>query len=436
MIARAERREGSGRFAGMFSALAHRNFRWFFAGALLSNAGTWMQTVAQGWLVLELTDSPFWLGFDSFMATVPGLLLTLVGGVFADLVDRRRLLILAQVGAGVSALALAVLMVAGLIDRAGDVWIILFLSFVTGCCFAIAGPSYQAITFDLVGREDLANAIALNSTQFQLSRVLGPVLAGVTIKLFGLAGCFFANALSFVAIIFALRQVRFEEKPGGDGGSAGVEAQHAGGAKGLQAILRDLREGFSYAMKRGRVRLLLATTAVVSFFGSAYFALTPLFARDVYGWGETGLSLLMGTSGAGAFAGALFVAYLGDFRRKTAYTLGASLVAALSLVGFALVQRPAFALLFLFVVGGAMVNFFAVTNTLLQQIVQDNMRGRVLSMWILSFIGAIPLGNFLAGVAAERYGAPPTIAAGGLVIIAFVLVVGFVRARPLAGAKK
>src|SRR5947209_8409041 len=209
----AEQNERSARRAtGMFRALAHRNFRLFWGGAFLSNVGTWMQAVAQGWLVLKLTNSPFWLGVDGFMATAPGLVLTLAGGVFADLVNRKKLLIYSQIVAGLSALTLGVLVVTGVVQ----VWMILGLSFVTGCCMSIAGPSYLALVFDLVGREDLANAIALNSTQFQLSRVLGPVAAGIGFKVFGLAGCFFANGLSFAAVCIGLAMVRFErpEKAG------------------------------------------------------------------------------------------------------------------------------------------------------------------------------------------------------------------------------
>src|SRR5215471_5158156 len=177
----------------MFRALQHRNFRLFWSGAFLSNVGSWMQAVAQGWLVLQLSNSPFWLGVDGFLATAPGLVLTLAGGVFADIVDRRKLLIYSQVCAGLSAFALGTLQVTHVVT----VPMILGLSFVTGCCMSIAGPSYLALVFDLVGREDLANAIALNSTQFQLSRVLGPVCAGLGFRVFGLAGCFFANAVSF-----------------------------------------------------------------------------------------------------------------------------------------------------------------------------------------------------------------------------------------------
>src|SRR5437879_2116663 len=199
--------ERSRSVGGMFRALRHRNFLLFWSGAFLSNTGTWMQAVAQGWLVFELSNSPFWLGVDGFMSTAPGLVLTLAGGVFADLIDRRKLLIYTQVVAGIAALTLGVLVITHVVQ----VWMILVLSFVTGCCMSIAGPSYMALVFDLVGHEDLANAIALNSTQFQLSRVLGPVSAAVGFKLFGLAGCFFANGVSFAAVCVGLAMVRYYE---------------------------------------------------------------------------------------------------------------------------------------------------------------------------------------------------------------------------------
>src|SRR2546422_6598686 len=200
------KRERNRGLSEMFRALRHRNFLLFWSGAFLSNTGSWMQAVAQGWLVFELSNSPFWLGVDAFMSTAPGLVLTLAGGVFADLIDRRKLLIYTQIIAGVAAITLGVLVITHVVH----VWMILVLSFVTGCCMAIAGPSYMALVFDLVGHEDLANAIALNSTQFQLARVLGPVLAGVGFRLFGLAGCFFANGLSFAAVVIGLAMVRFD----------------------------------------------------------------------------------------------------------------------------------------------------------------------------------------------------------------------------------
>jgi MFS family permease len=404
----------TGREGGMFRALSHRNYRLFWAGAFLSNTGTWMQAVAQGWLVLHLTDSPFWLGVDGFMATAPGLVLTLAGGVFADLIDRRRMLIYAQVGAGLAALVLAVLLTAGVIKDAVDAWLILALSFVTGCCMAIAAPSYQAIIIDLVGREDLPNAIALNSTQFQLSRVMGPVLAGVGIKFFGLAGCFYANALSFVAVVVALKFVRMEKAK---------DFVPAHSVKDRKAFWRDLVEGLRYVWGRPRVFMLLLISGITSLFGAPYLSLVPYFARDIHRLGETGLAVMMGMSGAGAFVGALVLAFLGNFRHKGWSVLGGAFSFSVCIAGFAFSTRLNVALVFIFGIGLSIVCSVAVINTLLQQLVTDEMRGRVMSMFILSFIGTMPIGNLIAGAAAQRFGAPRTLAAGGLIVAVFVAVV-------------
>lgn len=408
---------------GLFRALSHRNYRLFWTGALLSNVGTWMQVVAQGWLVLSMTDSPFYLGLDAFMATAPGLLFTLAGGVFADLVDRRRLLIFTQIGAGLSALAFAVL-ISTQVVRPNDfthVWIVFALSFFTGCCMALASPSYQAITIDLVGREDLPNAIALNSTQFQFSRVVGPALAGIALSAFGIAGCFYANALSYVAVVTALALVRFEHHEND------VDAVRA--TKDTRALWNDLIEGFSYVRKRPRVFMLLSISAVTSLFGAPYFALVPYFARNVFHLGETGLATMMGVAGAGAFLGALFLVLLGNFRYKGWFVLGGAFFFSLALVGFSLSTDYMLSLVFLFFMGFAIVCSVAVINTLLQQLVTDEMRGRVMSMFILSFMGAMPIGNLLAGAAAHRFGAPHTLAAGGIIIALFVAYVAISNER-------
>jgi MFS family permease len=394
----------------MFRALRHRNFLLFWSGAFLSNTGTWMQAVAQGWLVLQLSNSPFWLGFDGFMGTAPGLLLTLAGGVFADLMDRRKLLIYTQIVAGIAALTLGVLVATHVVQ----VWMILCLSFVTGCCLAIAGPSYMALVFDLVDREDLANAVALNSTQFQLARVLGPVFAGVGFKLFGLAGCFFANAVSFVAVVVGLKMVRLNRPVKAD--DAPVRS-----LKNKGTFIQDLVEGFRYVGHRPRVSMLLLISAVTSLFGAPYISMTPVFARDVFHLGETGLALLMGTAGAGALFGALFLAYLGDFRHKGWFVLGGDFAFAFCLICFSLSTHIVVSLVFLFALGFGIVCSVAVSNTLLQKLVTDEMRGRVMSMFMLSFIGAMPIGNLIAGAASHRFGVQRTLATGGLIIAVFVI---------------
>lgn len=397
-----ESKPATGRRSGMFRALSHRNFRIFWIGAFLSNVGTWMQAVAQGWLVLQLTNSPFWLGLDAFVATAPAFVFTLLGGVFADLIDRRRLLLYTQVVAGLAALGLAALVATAVVDR----WMVLGFSFVTGCCMALASPSYLAMTYDLVGREDLANAIAMNSTQFQLARVVGPALAGAAFRVFGLAGCFFANGLSFIAVVAALWMVQTEHH----------STAPAHSVKDRRALWRDLIEGFSYVRNRPRVSSLLLLAAINSFFGAPYFTLVPIYARDIFHLGETGLALMMGTAGAGAFMGALLVAYLGDFRRKGWFVLGGAIIFGLCITGFALSSRLMLSLLFLFGLGFALVVSVALTNTLLQKLVTDQMRGRVMSMFILSFMGTMPIGNILAGTASSNFGPQITLAVGGFVV--------------------
>ena len=441
----------------MFRALSHRNFRLFLAGAFLSNTGTWMQSVAQGWLVLQLTNSGAWLGFDNFMATAPGVILTLVGGVIADKVDRKRLLIYTQAGAGLSALALSALLWTdtihwrGDVRKISDVWMILGLTFVTGCCWAISGPSYQAITVDLIERKDIANAVALHSSQFQLARVVGPLLAAVTIQLFGLPGCFLANGLSYVAIVFALSLVKFQRpgaakaavkgneaddaKPADElkdgitvepkalGASQAPAATRAGSGVAGRSMWAELAEGFRYVRGRPRVRVILLCSTVVCLFGTPYMILMPMFAKNVYGWDERGLSLLMGTAGAGALTGALALAYMGDFKRKGLFLLGTLFGGGSCIVAFASVASAWAALPLLFGTGFSMVCFFALGNTMLQQLVRDEMRGRVMSMWLLTFIGTLPISSVLAGASADRFGPRPTLVACGLVLILFALTV-------------
>jgi MFS family permease len=386
----------------MFRALSNPDFRIFWIGAFLSNVGTWMQAVAQGWLVLLLTNSPFWLGLDAFMATAPGFIFTLLGGVFADLIDRRRLLIVTQIVAGVSALVLATLVATHVVNR----WMVLAFSFVTGCCMSLASPSYLAMTYDLVGREDLANAIAMNSTQFQLSRVVGPALAGVAFRLFDLAGCFYANGLSFIAVVASLVKVRPQHKP--------ITATHS--VRDRRALWRDLIEGFRYVRNRPRVRGLLLLASANSLFGAPYFTLVPIFARDIFHLGETGLALMMGTAGAGALFGALLVAYLGDFKYKGWFVVSGAILFGVCITNFALSSRLSLSLTFLFGLGFALVVSVAITNTLLQKLVTDQMRGRVMSMFILSFMGTMPIGNIIAGTLSTHFGPQHTLAAGGIII--------------------
>ncbi len=389
----------------MFRALRHRNFLFFWTGALLSNTGTWMQIIAQGWLVLQLTDSPFWLGVDAFLATAPGIFLTLAGGVFADLFSRRQLLIYTQLGAGLAALALVPVIYTGAVTLP----MILFASFVTGCCMSLASPSYQAITIDLVGREDLPNAIALNSAQFQLSRVVGPALAGVAIAVAGLAGCFLVNGLSYIGVVGSLLLVRFPPTP-----------KQALSDGGKSRLWQNLLDGLRYAWSHTRLRTMLLVSAVVSLFSAPYISMMAVFARDVHDLGEQGLALMMGTAGAGALVGALALTARGNFERKAQAVMGASAAFGACAIGFAFASNLTLALVMLFLMGLWLTLAFATANTLLQQLVTDEMRGRVMSLFVLSFIGTAPFGNLLAGALAERRGAPVALALCGACVIVFI----------------
>jgi predicted MFS family arabinose efflux permease len=287
---------------------------------------------------------------------------------------------------------------------------------------ALASPSYLAMTFDLVGREDLANAVALNSSQFQLSRVVGPALAGVGFSLFGLAGCFYVNGISFAAVVISLKMVRFDSNT------------HAAGApshsvKDRSALWKDLIEGFRYVRHRPRVWSLLMISSVNSLFGAPYFSMIPIYARDIFHLGATGLAWLMGMAGAGAFCGAALLTVMGDFRRKGWFVLGGSLFFGVGVTAFALSTHLHLSYLFLFCLGFAIVTSVAVTNTLLQKLVTDEMRGRVMSMFILSFIGTMPIGNIIAGSASHRFGAPRTLAVGGVIIALFATAMIFFNRR-------
>jgi len=275
------------------------------------------------------------------------------------------------------------------------------------------------MTYDLVGREDLPNAIAMNSTQFQLSRVVGPSLAGVAFRVFGLAGCFYANALSFVAVIAALTRVR----PMRDTQAA------AHSVRDRRALWRDLIEGFRYVRNRPRVSALLMLSSVNSLFGAPYFSLVPIYARDIFHLGETGLALMMGVAGAGAFMGALLVAYLGDFRRKGWLVLGGAILFGICISNFALSRHLGSSLTFLFGIGFALVVSVATTNTLLQKLVTDQMRGRVMSMFIVTFMGTMPIGNIVAGALSNRFGPQLTLAVGGLVVAFFAALVATFNRR-------
>jgi len=375
---------------GWFRALRHPQYRFFWAGNFVSNVGSWMQNVAQGWLVLQLTDSPFLLGLVGFAQQVPALIFSLPAGVLADRTTRRGLLLGTQSVMMLLAFVLAALTWSGHVNVE---WI-LALAFLAGTTMALNAPTYQAAVRDLVEEQDTLNAIALNSIQFNLSRVLGPSLAGFAIAAFGVAICFFLNALSYVALLFVLWQTRFPPRHNRPG----------------IRLRADLVEGFRYVWTHRTILLLVLLVALVSTFGLPYLVMMPVFARDVLKVGATGLGYLVAAAGVGALAGGVFLAQQKSHVRRGPMVLNAALVFFAAIFGFCFSRSVPLSALLMAAVGFSMVSSVATVNSLIQTIVPDAIRGRVLSMHTMAFLGFTPLGSLLVGALAERWDAPIALA--------------------------
>lgn len=385
----------------ILEALHHRNYRVFWTGNFLSNIGTWMQQLAQGWLVLLLTNSPFYLGLVGFASALPSTVLTVFGGVVADRFNRQRVLLVTQSVMMLSAALLGVLTALHVVT----VRHIILLTFVSGVAMAVNAPAYQSLVPSLVPREDLAKAIGLNSIQFNLSRVIGPTLAGFALALVGVAGCFFINAISFVAILLALIWIK-------------LPAQKF---ESHESLLSNLAGGFVYVRHNTLIVVLLALIGVSSIFGMPFLILMPVFARDVLHSGAGGLSALMAASGIGAVLGATMIPVWGARELKGEVVATSAIMFGAGLIAFA--QSTVFWLscLFLVIVGGAMMTFVALSNTIIQTVVREEVRGRVMALYTLSFFGLIPIGSLLAGTVADRFGAPIAVGVGGLVCLLFSL---------------
>ncbi|MFB3813396.1 MAG: MFS transporter [Terriglobales bacterium] len=390
-------------------ALRHRDFRYFFLGNLTSNIGTWMQNVAQGWLVLELArhDSAFWLGVVGFASSVPMLVFSLIGGVIADRVNRRRLLITTQAAMMLFAFLLAVLTWTHLIT----IPVVALLAFATGLAMAITLPAYQAMQTELVPREDITNAIALNSAQFNLARVIGPTLGGFGIVWFGMSGNFLINGLSFFAVIVALVAIRYP---------AGAAAD------GDRHLWRDLVEGFRYVHRERLMRTLLTVTALVSLFALPYFVFVPWFARNVLHLDERRFGLLMAASGLGALLGATYMAYRHP-RYRGRVVAGCAAALSLGIILFTSSRWFLVSAVLLGAIGFCMVMAIANVNALLQQLSSRAMRGRVMSIYTCAFLGLSPIGSLVAGSAAKWVGAPVAIGAMAAVALLGAVVVWFTQ---------
>ncbi|MBI4461931.1 MAG: MFS transporter [Acidobacteria bacterium] len=388
---------------GMLRALRHRNYRLFWTGNFLSNIGTWMQYVAQGWLVLELTNSPFLLGLVGFTQFVPALVFSLPGGVIADRVNRRRLLLGTHSAMLLLTLTLAVSLTLGVISYTE----ILVVVFLLGTASAINAPSYQAMVQDTSSREDVLNAIALNSMQFNLSRFIGPTIAGILVSTVGLASCFYINSLSFLAPLVALSLLHYRPVVHATEGSA----------------FQRLVAGFRYIWTHRYILILISLVAMVSLFGLPYLVFLPVFARDILGVGARGLGYMVSASGGGALLGALLLASWPAERRRGPLLLSGSMLFFAAVLVLALSQNFHLSLAALVVAGGAMVAGVATVNSLIQTLVSDAMRGRVLSMHTMAYLGFSPLGSLLVGTLANVWGTPRALAASAalpLVVVAAI----------------
>jgi len=385
-----------------FGALRHRNFRVFYVGQLLSLAGTWMQSTAQGWLALELTNSALKLGVVTAVTSLPTLLFTLWAGDLADRRDKRRIILAAQVVALCAALVLAVLTGTGRITYAA----LLGLVFILGTASAFEIPTRQSFFVELVGPADLPNAIALNSAAFNATRIVGPALAGIVISAAGVAACYFANAVSYVAVITGLlmmRLPRFVPRPR------------------TTSTLESIREGLAYIRSDRLVRTLVWLIAGMSVTALPYVMLLPVFARDVLKVGAPGLGTMLSATGTGALAAGILLAG-GRIRvPRGRLIIGATVAYAAALIGFS--QSPWFplSLVLLALAGFAMILNNASVNALLQARVPDRLRGRVMSVYVFMFIGMTPLGSLQAGAMAKWLGAPAALSISAAIFLAAVV---------------
>lgn len=387
---------------GAFAALEHRNFRLFYAGQIVSLVGTWMQSTAQGWLVLELTDSEFLLGAVAAAGALPVLLLTLYAGELADRRDKRAIILTTQCVAVVVALALAVLTD----TRQITVGWILVLVFMLGVTHAFDVPTRQSFFIELVGKQDLMNAIALNSAAFNLTRIVGPAIAGFLIAGVGIAVCFYVNAATYLFVIaglLAIKRPAFRPPPR------------------TTSTLESLREGFSFIGRDPLARTLVALTAAASILALPYAMLLPVFARDVLDVGARGLGWLLAATGAGALTGGLGLAAAAARVRRGDLLLSSSIAFALAVAAFSVSRSFPLSLILLAMVGCSFVLFASTVNALLQTIVPDHLRGRVMGVYVFMFLGMTPVGSLQAGALAGWLGAPAALAMGALLLLALFL---------------
>lgn len=402
------------RVGDRFSALYVRDFRIFLTGQIISYSGTWMQSIAQGWLVYSLTKSPLYLGLVAAASNIPFLLFALVGGVFADRFAKRNLLIVTQALSILPALVLAASIDLKIITARE----IAVAAFFLGMVNAFDIPARQSFLADMVHKGHLMNAVALNSAAFNAARIIGPIMAGITIAAAGIAACFYINAASFLAVIIALLMITGRK-------DAEIRINHG---TDIPAFARDLFEGLRFVKKEKDIFRTIFLVAILSLFGVPFVTFLPVFAEDILRVGPQGLGFLAGSSGAGALCAALIIAFRGDIKRKGSYMLASGMVFGVSLIAFSLswnFHLSAVALLF---AGWGIVSFFATCNSFIQLSTPDRLRGRVMSVYTLVFFGMAPLGNSVIGAVADKAGAPASVAIGASVcLISITLLSGHLR---------
>jgi len=390
----------------MLAAFTYRDFRVQWFGACTSSIGTWMQIAAQNWLVLTLTKSPFYLGLDAFLQQLPIMLFTLIGGVLADRRDRRRTLIASQYVQMATSATLAVLMYMQVVQ----IWHILLLSFTTGMAQAFGGPAYQSLIPSLVDKKDLPNAVALNSIQFNVARVIGPLLFGATLVVYAKWGyseqqamnaCFALNALSFVVVINTLMMLHVKHIPPAP-------------SKGMR---EDLRIGLSYVRHHSSLKAFIVLAAATTFLGFSVLTFLPLFAQQVFHEGANTYSHLLAFSGTGSIVGALIIAWLGKFKRMGLFALVVQAAYGLLIMAFAASRVLWLSDILLFLLGAALMLVFSTVTSLIQLIAPNEMRGRVMSIYMLAFRGGMPLGSLVSGYLAVYLGAPHVIAINGALLV-------------------
>ncbi|OGL42189.1 MAG: hypothetical protein A2042_00635 [Candidatus Schekmanbacteria bacterium GWA2_38_11] len=391
-------------FRQTFKALSHRNFKIFWSGQFISLIGTWMQSIAQGWLVYRLTNSPFMLGLVSSMTFLPVFFLSFVGGAVADRIERRKILIFTQASSMILALLLGILTSSGLIR----IWHIIIIAGCFGLINSFDAPARQSFVVDLVGKEDLRNAIALNSSIFNSARIIGPAIGGVLISLFGEAFCFYINAVSYIAVLTGLNLIKPDNNL-----SNGPDS----------SFKKGLIEGFKYIRENKVIFFLLLMVGITSIFGMTFTVLMPIFAKSILKVGAKGLGYLMATAGFGSVFGALKMASGGTRTRLKTILLG-GLAGSSFLVFFAFSKWFFLSLFFLFFVGLGMIMQIAMTNTFIQEIVPDHLRGRVMSVFTFMLLGMSPIGNFIAGGSAHLIGTPLTVGIGGFICLLSVIILG------------